>query len=1342
MESAREWSGEGLLASSDIQTVVVVTHVDTTPVTRPLVTVKAGLPPEPNVHLMKWEYPLDENNITISLNPNVLNEGVTYYIGLVDALYNEGRRRPGEIWERKYQLKLWWGQCLYWNHVANSWSPDGCILRPTSSYYRAHCSCSHLSSFGAHLSLAPNDLDFTNVEDFFDLHENPVTFSLITSIIIVYIVLLIICVRKDRHDEKKNTVVHLIDNNTNDKQVYVVTLETGFRKGAGTTAKVSLVLHGEEGMSETRELTSENQQPLFERNSRDTFILTFSESLGHIFKVQIWHNNAGSSPSWYLSRVTVWDVNTGHMYYFICEKWFAVEEEDEKVEREIMVSDHGLGFTKVALAKGSQYFADHHIWFSPLTRPSYSPFTRAQRLTCCLCLLLSYMAVNAAWYKSQEREYRGEFGLIDISWRSVVVGIITALIVLPPNMIIILLFRKSKVSMTVGRDIVDTDDNGRDDVYKDSHKRDSMSSVSSQAHIQQVLQTSIFDQTLINWQSLQDWAQKTWAKHQSEFGAVASSSEFRPLEAEDDLDIMPDKLPTRSPGGSSGSEWSPGGSTRSQAPNSAAEESSSDSHKSYASATKTPSDSGSNPTPIPPTANNQARLKPRPPASLTSPVQPPSKPIELGHNSQHGSPKSDRSTSASNVTYTTTSSEKSSEKSSQHYVRSQWSVSKSDCSGMHLSRIQYSRRKRCYLPEGCRYFAWILCALVIAGCASITILYGFRFGRTKSIQWLQSLFFSFLQCVFITHPILIFFVSLIVGLRYRNDLSIFNCLDSDLIYKEVKAELKSHEKLKEEEDDCDFQKGVAARQRSRYLRFTRPPQEKQLIEARMKGIKERKASAILSGTAEFVIKFILLMFMAFGKDLRPVYQLNEAFKVSIVKSGLPSFESIRSVPEWWNWTQTHFLDSVYWERWYNGQLTQFDRDYIANSILIGHINLRQLRIDEQPCHIQSPYSHITTRCRYEYGPDSKSHMAFGHNTTWWHMRSDSTGANGVSGKHSYYDGDGFLVLLSKERGQALSQLRYLEADEWIDHFTRAIITEFMLFHPQSNLFTSIKLLIETPASGGISTTSYISSAHLYKYITPLDNFVLACELLFIAVTFFKLYHITVQFLHNREEYLRNPWHWCVITQGLLSLAYIVCYVYRFILVADTVERLRATYHEIYVDISHVVQWDHLMFVIWLSAYSCLGVALYASISPLYCEPDRALVATTGLFTRHYGLADIDINDFWSILGFRFVVASFMVFAIGSLTAYVSRQKLIQYLDLQGCVSVFLRALQHSMTSLAVIGNDIFSTSSDVKRGGSTSCNSFTASVGPTIDAVRSCCPDSWLGDTDSLLLMDGTVIPA
>jgi polycystin 1L1 len=48
--------------------------------------------------------------------------------------------------------------------------------------------------------------------------------------------------------------------------------------------------------------------------------------------------------------------------------------------------------------------ADFHAWGSVMTRPAYSHFTRAQRLTCCLTLLLSYMALNAAWYKQQPEQ--------------------------------------------------------------------------------------------------------------------------------------------------------------------------------------------------------------------------------------------------------------------------------------------------------------------------------------------------------------------------------------------------------------------------------------------------------------------------------------------------------------------------------------------------------------------------------------------------------------------------------------------------------------------------------------------------------------------------------------------------------------------------------------------------------------------------------------------------------------------------------------------------------------------------------------------------------------------------
>ena len=40
---------------------------------------------------------------------------------------------------------------------------------------------------------------------------------------------------------------------------------------------------------------------------------------------------------------------SGESYYFVFEKWFAVEKGDGKVEREVMAADRGLGFSKVTI---------------------------------------------------------------------------------------------------------------------------------------------------------------------------------------------------------------------------------------------------------------------------------------------------------------------------------------------------------------------------------------------------------------------------------------------------------------------------------------------------------------------------------------------------------------------------------------------------------------------------------------------------------------------------------------------------------------------------------------------------------------------------------------------------------------------------------------------------------------------------------------------------------------------------------------------------------------------------------------------------------------------------------
>ena len=48
-------------------------------------------------------------------------------------------------------------------------------------------------------------------------------------------------------------------------------------------------------------------------------------------------------------------------------------------------------------------------------------------------------------------------------------------------------------------------------------------------------------------------------------------------------------------------------------------------------------------------------------------------------------------------------------------------------------------------------------------------------------MWLQSLFFSFLQCVFVTHPVLILIYSLYTAYKYQGDMSIFDHYDDGII---------------------------------------------------------------------------------------------------------------------------------------------------------------------------------------------------------------------------------------------------------------------------------------------------------------------------------------------------------------------------------------------------------------------------------------------------------------------------------------------------------------------------------------------------------------------------------
>ena len=59
----------------------------------------------------------------------------------------------------------------------------------------------------------------------------------------------------------------------------------------------------------------------------------FYRPLGTLNYLHIWHDNSGKGPfaSWYLRSVVVRDVQTDEKFIFICNRWFAVEEDDGQV---------------------------------------------------------------------------------------------------------------------------------------------------------------------------------------------------------------------------------------------------------------------------------------------------------------------------------------------------------------------------------------------------------------------------------------------------------------------------------------------------------------------------------------------------------------------------------------------------------------------------------------------------------------------------------------------------------------------------------------------------------------------------------------------------------------------------------------------------------------------------------------------------------------------------------------------------------------------------------------------------------------------------------------------------
>eukprot|EP00794_Sanderia_malayensis_P008988 gene8988-9948_t len=345
--------------------------------------------------------------------------------------------------KRNYTMRTFSCSCLFWDAKEDRWAGNGCKVDVTkTTFNRTVCKCNHLTSFGGFF-VKPNPIPPLTGGMFL---QGYACFVAVASALLLFIVGLVFARRADKKDINKVGLCPLPDNKPDHHYLYQITVWTGMRREAGTTSNVYFILSGDNGDTDIRHL-KDPDRVTFQRSSSDVFVFSTEHALGDLSHIRVWHDNSGGG--WYLRKIVITDIQSDKTYQFLCNRWLAVDHDDGQVEMIAPVSDNEelKDFSYVFTTKTRNDLSDGHLWFSVYARPPRSPFTRVQRLSCCMSLLMTSMMASAMFYKRAPKptpETANYAAGLTFTWPQIFVALVSTAITLPINVLIVTLFRSSK----------------------------------------------------------------------------------------------------------------------------------------------------------------------------------------------------------------------------------------------------------------------------------------------------------------------------------------------------------------------------------------------------------------------------------------------------------------------------------------------------------------------------------------------------------------------------------------------------------------------------------------------------------------------------------------------------------------------------------------------------------------------------------------------------------------------------------------------------------------------------------------------------------------------------------
>ncbi|XP_029000907.1 polycystic kidney disease protein 1-like 2 isoform X2 [Betta splendens] len=982
-------------------------------------------------------------------------------------------------------------QCKYWNESASSWSEEGCRVGPLTTPLLTQCLCNHLTFFGSSFFVMPNVVDVTRTAELFaTFANNPVVVCFVGAIFAAYLLVLVWARRKDIQDSAKVKVTVLQDNDPLAECRYIVTLHTGHRRGASTSSQVTITLTGTEGESEPHHLT-DPEKPVFERGGVDVFLLTTHFSLGDLQSIRLWHDNSGEHPAWYVNKVMVQDLERGQKCHFLCNSWLAVDVGDCALDKVFMVATETdlKRFSNLFFMKTAKDFRDGHIWFSVISRPPSSTFTRVQRVSCCLSLLLCTMLTSIMFWgiPTDPSEQTMDLGHIEFTWQQVMIGLQSSIIMFPINLLIVSIFRNTRPREKPIR----TDAKKQGKTVRVAPSQTS----SPQKELKDVTSDTVIKDIRRIAQSLMKAMKSPLPQLELQPGQQLDINTL--LSVVEDIIRQQNRVPADFYTDASKRDCSmilSLGAVNLQedivcgSPDRGTDKKSNNSRYLYRQLLHVEKELGLlGPARFPnPDSFNRAMQQVQGMRAL------------LEYHLPLSSLEGDRSSSSPSPE----------------------------------PKVNRETNRRGGLPWWFVFVGWTLVMATSGVSAYFTMMYGLTYGKERSISWLISMVVSFFESLFITQP-----------LKVLGFAAFFA-----LVLKKVDQEEYGEPQIEGQLRNPD-EPAVWAGRRDSTCSFYQPPPPSDVERMRNNMIKEQKVFALIREILAYMGFMWMLLLVAYGQRDPNAYFLTQHIQQSFSKGASDSM----SIQDVFSWANTTLLSNLYGKHPGfitdgNSKLVgsaRLRQVRVRNSSCHVADSMQRSVGD---CH--APYSwDFEDMGSYGPGWNRSVHGRASLNLSgpWTYQSQRRLRTYPVWGRVKLYRGGGFVMDLGPDLDNSKRSLQYLYDNTWFDVYTQAVFVEFTVYNANVNLFCIVTLMLETTAIGAFQFHSELQSVRLYQTAGGLTIFVMASEVIYFL---FIIYYMFVQgklIKQQKWAYFRSKWNLLELAIIVLSWSALSVFIKRTLL---------------------------------------------------------------------------------------------------------------------------------------------------------------------------------------------------